>query len=278
MYSQGSHPQLFSIALTHWGRVTHKCVGNLNIISADNGLSPGWCQAITWPNSDSISIPNWTIGNILLQWNFNWNSNILIEENAFENGGCKMAAISSWPQCVMLGLHRTPEGHGTDLRQKKWPNSQYLGSWSARTYVPPMLLASYSWLLSITWACSPLKSTSSTIAFNRQNQSWNLSISLASDPTRSWILLWSQVFCRLVVIHSMASSFGMVVNWSQVTLEIFISCKLLPSHTGNLRQSHPSHSSVVNWLQSITGQSEVVRKCITAVGPWMWFWCQNSCR
>ena len=33
-------------AWTHWGRVTHICVGNLTIISPDNGLSPGRRQAI----------------------------------------------------------------------------------------------------------------------------------------------------------------------------------------------------------------------------------------
>ena len=33
------------------------------------------------------------------QWNFNRNSNILIEENAFENDAWKMAAILSQPQC-----------------------------------------------------------------------------------------------------------------------------------------------------------------------------------
>ena len=36
--------------LTHWGRVTHICIGNLTIIGSDNGLSPGWRQAITWTN------------------------------------------------------------------------------------------------------------------------------------------------------------------------------------------------------------------------------------
>ena len=32
--------------LSHWGRVTHICVGNLTIIGSDNGLSPGRRQAI----------------------------------------------------------------------------------------------------------------------------------------------------------------------------------------------------------------------------------------
>ena len=34
------------LILTHWGRVTHICVGNLTIIGSDNGLSPGRRQAI----------------------------------------------------------------------------------------------------------------------------------------------------------------------------------------------------------------------------------------
>ena len=34
------------VMLTHWGRGTHICVGKLIIIGSDNGLSPGWFQAI----------------------------------------------------------------------------------------------------------------------------------------------------------------------------------------------------------------------------------------
>ena len=36
--------------LTHWGRVTHICVGNLTIIGSDNGSAPGRRPAITWTN------------------------------------------------------------------------------------------------------------------------------------------------------------------------------------------------------------------------------------
>ena len=39
--------------LTHWGRVTHICVGNLTIIGSDNGLSPGRRQA-DWTNSEPM--------------------------------------------------------------------------------------------------------------------------------------------------------------------------------------------------------------------------------
>ena len=42
--------------LTHWGWVTHICVGNLTIIGSDNGLSPGRYQAIFWNNAGILLI------------------------------------------------------------------------------------------------------------------------------------------------------------------------------------------------------------------------------
>ena len=44
-------------------------------------------------------IVNWTLGN-KLQWNFNQNSYIFIQENAFENVIWKTVAILSRPQGV----------------------------------------------------------------------------------------------------------------------------------------------------------------------------------
>ena len=46
---------LFSICnyLTHWGRVTDICVGNLTIIGSYNGLSLGRRQALIWTNAGS---------------------------------------------------------------------------------------------------------------------------------------------------------------------------------------------------------------------------------
>ena len=43
-------------SLTHWGRVTHICVGNLTIIGSDNGLSPGRRQAIPLTNAGILLI------------------------------------------------------------------------------------------------------------------------------------------------------------------------------------------------------------------------------
>ena len=36
------------IPLTHWGRMTHICIGKLTIIASDNGLLAGRHQAIIW--------------------------------------------------------------------------------------------------------------------------------------------------------------------------------------------------------------------------------------
>ena len=42
--------------LTHWGRVTNICVGNLTIIGSDDGLSPGRRQAIIRTNAGILLI------------------------------------------------------------------------------------------------------------------------------------------------------------------------------------------------------------------------------
>ena len=154
---------------------------------------------------------------------------------------------------------------------------ELVGKVVCSSYVTHQKVISYSWIHAITRAYSSLKSTSSTIAFNRQKRSRNLSVSLASDPTRSWILLWSQIFTgRSQITRWPRMSFGTIVNRSQVTLEIFISCKFLPNQTSNSRRSRPGRGSIANRSQSITGQSEV--KCITAIGPWLWFWSPSFCR
>ena len=49
------------------------------------------------------NIVNWTLGN-KLQWNFNRNSSIFIQEKAVENVVCKMVSILSWLQCVNINI------------------------------------------------------------------------------------------------------------------------------------------------------------------------------
>ena len=75
---------------THWG------FSNL-----DHHWLRYWLVAWSAPShylNQSWNIVNWNLGN-KLQWNLKRNSNIFIQENAFENIW-KMAAILSWPQCV----------------------------------------------------------------------------------------------------------------------------------------------------------------------------------
>ena len=86
--------------LTHWGRVTHICVSYLTIIGSAYGLAPSHYLNQCW------NIVNWTLRNTL-QWSFNRNSNIFIQENALQNVVCKMASILSRPQWVKSGLRET---------------------------------------------------------------------------------------------------------------------------------------------------------------------------
>ena len=88
---------LLLMLLTNWGRVTHICINELTIIGSDNGLSPGRRQAIIWNNDGLLLIE--PLGT-KLQWNFNQNSNIFIQENALEHVVCEIASILSRPQCV----------------------------------------------------------------------------------------------------------------------------------------------------------------------------------
>ena len=68
-------------------------------IGSDNGLSPVQHEAIIWTNAGIFF--KWTIGK-KLQWNFNHNSNIFIQENAFEKVICQIEPILSLPQWVKM--------------------------------------------------------------------------------------------------------------------------------------------------------------------------------
>ena len=87
---------LYYQTLTHWGRVTHICVGNLTIIGSDNGLSPGRRQAITWTNFGILLIGP-------LGTNF---SEILIEIHtfSFKNIHLKMSSGKWRPFCFGLNV------------------------------------------------------------------------------------------------------------------------------------------------------------------------------
>ena len=82
--------------LTHWGRVMHICVGNLTIISSDNGLSPGRGQAIIWTNAEILLIGP-------LDTNF---SEILIKILTFSfKKMCLKVSSAKWrPFCLGLNV------------------------------------------------------------------------------------------------------------------------------------------------------------------------------
>ena len=82
--------------LTHWGRVTHICVGKLTTIVSDNGLSPGRCQAITWTNDGILLIGP-------LGTNF---SEILIEiyTFSFKKIHLKMSSGKCWSSYLGLSV------------------------------------------------------------------------------------------------------------------------------------------------------------------------------
>ena len=83
------------VMLTHWGRVTHICVGKLTIIDSDNGLSPGRRQAIIW-----------TIAGILLIVPLGTNfSEILTEILTFSFKKMRMKVLSAKRQPFCLGLN-----------------------------------------------------------------------------------------------------------------------------------------------------------------------------
>ena len=82
--------------LTHWGQVTHICVGNLTIIGSDNGLSPGRRQAIIWTSAGILLIGP-------LGTNF---SEILIgiQTFSFKKMHLKMASVKWRPFCPGLNV------------------------------------------------------------------------------------------------------------------------------------------------------------------------------
>ena len=82
--------------LTHWGRVTHICVGKLTIIGSDNGLSPGRRQAIIWTNAGILLIRP-------LRTNFSENS-IEILTFSFRKMRLKMSSAKWRPFCLGLNV------------------------------------------------------------------------------------------------------------------------------------------------------------------------------
>ena len=82
--------------LTHWGRVTHICVGNLATIGSDNGLSPGRRQAITRTNAGILLIgpPGTNSSEMLIE----------IHAFSFKRIHLKMSSAKWRPFCLGLNV------------------------------------------------------------------------------------------------------------------------------------------------------------------------------
>ena len=100
--------------LTHWGRATHICVGNLTIIGSDNGLSPGRRQAIIWTNAG-----------ILLIRPFGTNFNeMLIEILTFSFMEMRLKVSSAKWHPFCLGLNVLMDGFASGVFFLKFENLQ----------------------------------------------------------------------------------------------------------------------------------------------------------
>ena len=122
-----------SISLTHWGRVTHICVGKLTIIGSDNGLSPGWRQAIVWTNNGILLIG-------ALGTNF---SEILIEIQTFSfwKNNLKVSSGKWRPFCLSLN----------DLTLEMRVLYTYIQVERGNTYLSQILRSSYPIAKKMAW-------------------------------------------------------------------------------------------------------------------------------
>ena len=108
-----------SFTLTHWGRVTHICVVKLTIIGSDNGLSPGWRQAIIWTNAGILLIgPLWT--------NFR---EILIEIPTFSFTKMRLKVSSAKWRPFCLGLNVLITSHYPCFNQYFRQNKMSRNGW-----------------------------------------------------------------------------------------------------------------------------------------------------
>ena len=155
-----------------------------------------------------------------------------------------MIMMSVWYRFFFL--HRTAEGIGTDLRPKNGHTRGYSGAGRQGR----MFLLCYS-------------PEGHKLLLKTHNNSGLLAIEIDKLHYRFDI--------RFTPNRDQLRTDLRVEEKSGVFLDSWAG-KLLPNDTGNSGRSRPGRMSVANRSQSITGQSEVGRKCITTVGPWLWFW------
>ena len=84
------------LILTHWGRVTHICVGYLTSIGPDDGLSPGRRQAIICTNAGILLIG--PLGTNLSE------IQIGIQTVSYKKMHLKMSSVKWRPFCLGLNV------------------------------------------------------------------------------------------------------------------------------------------------------------------------------
>ena len=90
---------------THWGRVTHICVGNLTIIGPDYGLSPGRRQAIIWTNAGIL---------LTRPLGTNFSENLVkILTFSFTKMRLKVSSAKRRPFCLGLNVLKIRHQHGS---------------------------------------------------------------------------------------------------------------------------------------------------------------------
>ena len=89
--------------LTHWSRVTHICVDDLTINGSDNGLAPGWRQAIIRTNAGILLIgPLACLGTNVSE------ISIEILTFSFKKMHLKMLSVKLWPFCLSPNMLTEP--------------------------------------------------------------------------------------------------------------------------------------------------------------------------
>ena len=95
-YPSQEHRYGINHHLTHWGRVTHICVGKLTIIGSDNDLSPGRRQAIIRTSAGILLIE--PLGTNISE------ISIGIQIFSFKKMRLKMASAKWRPFCLGLNV------------------------------------------------------------------------------------------------------------------------------------------------------------------------------
>ena len=93
-------------------------------------------------------IVNWTIRN-KLQWNFNLNSNIFIQQNAFEDIVCEMVATCLHLKMLIVGHTNLEERHDEVMTWKCFPHYWLL---CKRNPFPSQRSSDRAWMLSLLLA------------------------------------------------------------------------------------------------------------------------------